>query len=41
MDPGVDNEMHTVDFRLEKEKIVVRAKVNGSSAQDFVVDTGA
>ena len=41
MDPGTENEVYTVDFKLEKEKIVVRAKVNGSGAQDFVVDTGA
>src|SRR5262245_32118938 len=41
MDPGADELTYTVDFRLEKEKIIVRAKVNGSSAQDFVVDTGA
>jgi predicted aspartyl protease len=41
MDPGADDQTYTIDFRLEKEKIIVRAKVNGSSAQDFVVDTGA
>ncbi len=41
MDPGADDQTYTMDFRLEKEKIIVRAKVNGSSAQDFVVDTGA
>jgi predicted aspartyl protease len=41
MDPGADQETYTIDFRLVKEKVVVRAKVNGSSAQDFVVDTGA
>ena len=41
MDPGADQESYTVDFRLEKEKVIVRAKVNGSAAQDFVVDTGA
>jgi len=41
MDPGADEQTYTVDFRLEKEKIIVRAKVNGSTAQDFVVDTGA
>jgi tetratricopeptide (TPR) repeat protein len=41
MDPGADALIYTVDFRLEKEKIVVRAKVNGAGAQDFVVDTGA
>lgn len=41
MDPGMEDQIHTVDFRVEKEKIIVRAKVNGSGAQDFVVDTGA
>lgn len=41
MDPGADEQSYAVDFRLEKEKIIVRAKVNGSAAQDFVVDTGA
>jgi len=41
MDPGAEDQTYTMDFRLEKEKIIVRAKVNGSSAQDFVVDTGA
>ncbi len=41
MDPGTENELYTVDFRLVNEKIVVRAKVNDGSFQDFVVDTGA
>jgi tetratricopeptide (TPR) repeat protein len=41
MDPGADAVLYTIDFRLEKEKIIVRAKVNGAGAQDFVVDTGA
>jgi predicted aspartyl protease/Tfp pilus assembly protein PilF len=41
MDPGAADETYTIDFRLVKEKIVVRAKVNGGAAQDFVVDTGA
>jgi predicted aspartyl protease len=41
MDPGTEDQTYTIDFRLEKEKIIVRAKVNGSTAQDFVVDTGA
>jgi Flp pilus assembly protein TadD/predicted aspartyl protease len=37
-----DNEMlHTVPFRVVKDKIVVRGKVNGGSAQDFVLDTGS
>ena len=41
MDPGSDDELYTVDFRLVNDKIVVRAKVNDGSFQDFVVDTGA
>ena len=32
--------LYTVDFRLVNDKVVVRAKVNDASAQDFVVDTG-
>jgi predicted aspartyl protease len=41
MDPGADDAIYTVDFRLVNEKVVVRAKVNDGSFQDFVVDTGA
>jgi predicted aspartyl protease len=41
MDPGASDAIYTVDFRLVNEKIVVRAKVNEGSFQDFVVDTGA
>src|SRR6185436_5526283 len=33
--------LHTVPFRLVKDKITVRAKINGGSAQDFVLDTGS
>src|SRR5678815_4032830 len=40
-EPGADERLYTVDFRLVNEKIVVRAKVNDASAQDFVVDTGS
>jgi Flp pilus assembly protein TadD/predicted aspartyl protease len=40
-DPGTDDMVFTVDFRTVNEKIVVRARVNDSSPQDFVVDTGA
>jgi tetratricopeptide (TPR) repeat protein len=40
-DPGAEEKLYTVDFRLVNEKVVVRAKVNGGSAQDFVVDTGS
>jgi tetratricopeptide (TPR) repeat protein len=41
MDPGAREETYTIDFRLVNEKVIVRAKVNEGSFQDFVVDTGA
>src|SRR6476660_7329809 len=41
MDPSPDDQVYTIDFRLINEKVVVRAKVNDGSFQDFVVDTGA
>ena len=41
MDPGAEDQVYTVDFRLVNDKIVLRAKVNDGSFQDFVVDTGA
>jgi Flp pilus assembly protein TadD/predicted aspartyl protease len=37
---GNPGQVYTVPFRLEDDKVVVRAKVNGGS-KDFVVDTGA
>src|SRR5687768_205534 len=38
----IDNKMlHTVPFRLVRDKIVVQARVNGGGAQDFVLDTGS
>jgi tetratricopeptide (TPR) repeat protein len=40
-DAGAEDRIYTLDFRLVNEKVVVRAKVNDSSAQDFVVDTGS
>jgi tetratricopeptide (TPR) repeat protein len=33
--------LHTVDFRLVDDKVIVRAKVNGGRPQDFVLDTGS
>ncbi len=41
MDPAPENQLYTVDFRLVSDKVIVRAKVNDGSFQDFVVDTGA
>ena len=35
------DEVYRVPFRLENDKIFVRVRVNGSSPQEFVVDTGS
>ena len=40
-DQGADDRLYTVDFRLVNGKVIIRAKVNDSSAQDFVIDTGS
>jgi Flp pilus assembly protein TadD/predicted aspartyl protease len=37
-----DNQMlHTVPFRLVRDKIMVQGRVNGGRPQDFVLDTGS
>lgn len=36
--PGL---LHTVPFKLVKEKVTVQARVNGGAPQDFVLDTGS
>ena len=41
MDPGADQMLYTVPFKLVNEKVVVSAKLNDSSPQDFIVDTGS
>jgi Flp pilus assembly protein TadD len=33
--------LHTLPFRLESDKIIVQARVNGGRPQDFVLDTGS
>lgn len=33
--------LHTVPFRLIRDKVIVRGRVNGQDAMDFVLDTGA
>ena len=33
--------LHTIPFRLVKDKIIVQGRVNGSAPQDFVLDTGS
>ena len=35
------SQIHTVDFRLIDDKVIVKAKVNGGRTQDFVLDTGS
>jgi tetratricopeptide (TPR) repeat protein len=40
-EPSTSTQLHTVDFRIVDEKVVVKAKVNNGSTQDFIVDTGA
>ena len=35
------NMLHTIPFTLQRDKIVVQAKVNGGHPQDFVLDTGS
>ena len=33
--------LHTIPFRLVKDKIIVQARVNGGRAMDFTLDTGS
>ena len=33
--------IHTVDFRVVDDKVIVKARVNGGRPQDFVLDTGS
>jgi predicted aspartyl protease len=40
-DGDTADRIHTVDFRLINDKVIVRARLNGSAPQDFVVDTGS
>src|SRR5262249_46652461 len=40
-EPGSDDQVYTVDFKLVKDKVIIRGKVNGGGWQDFVVDTGS
>ncbi len=40
-DPATDDKLFSMKFKLVNEKVIVRAKVNDSLTQDFVVDTGS
>ncbi len=33
--------LHTLPFRLQQDKIIVQARVNGGRPQDFILDTGS
>jgi len=41
MEPGAENILYTVNFRTVNDKVIIKAKINGSSDQDFIVDTGS
>jgi tetratricopeptide (TPR) repeat protein len=41
MDPGAEDKIYTLDFKLVNDKVMVRAKVNDGSFTDFIVDTGS
>ncbi len=41
MDDTSIGRLHTVDFKLVDEKVIVQVKVNGGRWQDFVLDTGS
>ena len=41
IDETTGNQIHTVDFRVVDEKVLVKARVNGGRPQDFVLDTGS
>lgn len=40
-DESTRSQMHTVDFRLVDDKVLVKVRVNGKRWQDFVLDTGS
>ncbi len=41
LDPASADRLHTVDFRLVDDKVIVKVRVNGGRWQDFVLDTGS
>ena len=41
IDGEIADRLHTVDFKVVDEKVIVRARVNGGRLQDFVLDTGS
>lgn len=41
IDEAIAEHLHTVDFRVVDDKVIVKARVNGGRLQDFVLDTGS
>lgn len=41
IDDATADRLHTVDFRIIDDKVIVKARVNGGRLQDFVLDTGS
>jgi Flp pilus assembly protein TadD/predicted aspartyl protease len=41
IDEAAASRLHTVDFRVVDDKVIVKARVNGGRLQDFVLDTGS
>jgi Flp pilus assembly protein TadD/predicted aspartyl protease len=41
MDDEAAGGLHTVDFRVVDDKVIVKARINGGRPQDFVLDTGS
>jgi tetratricopeptide (TPR) repeat protein len=41
IDEAASKRLHTVDFRIVDDKVIVKARVNGGRLQDFVLDTGS
>lgn len=41
VDEGSRARLHTVDFRIVDDKVLVKVRVNGNRWQDFVLDTGS
>ncbi|MGH9173383.1 MAG: aspartyl protease family protein, partial [Vicinamibacterales bacterium] len=41
VDPSAAERLHTVDFKVVDDKVIVKARVNGGRWQDFILDTGS
>jgi Flp pilus assembly protein TadD/predicted aspartyl protease len=41
IDEASKGRLHTVDFKLVDDKVIVKARINGGRTMDFVLDTGS